>query len=289
MPYAPFDQSQEAHEDQLVEPTILGVGWDVGGWIGRKQGVAVATLNAAGVTWLGSACSFRLSDLGSPDWTLTDLIRQAWSAAPADVLDRYRIVLAVDAPFGFPRAFKQLLDSGQAPAFQPDGREIDNPLAYRDCDRWIHEVFKKKPLSASFDKLGNNATVAMHHVRRLATLHGARALPFDPPSADAHTIIEVYPALSKVPKDSCCYPAIERLLPTNSVAGTDECDACVCALMALAFASGGNRGDLPPIIAPGKEVADAARAEGWIYYPSREWLTSGRASLRSDSAAAERA
>jgi hypothetical protein len=65
-------------------------------------------------------------------------------------------------------------------------------------------------LSASFDKLGNNATVAMHHARRLAQQHRAHVLPFDEPDGAAVSIIEVYPALAKVPKDACCHPPLPR-------------------------------------------------------------------------------
>lgn len=35
---------------------------------------------------------------------------------------------------------------------------MTNRYAYRDCERWLHEQYGKKPMSASFDKLGNNAT-----------------------------------------------------------------------------------------------------------------------------------
>jgi hypothetical protein len=254
----------------LVFKDLLAVGWDVGGWVGRKQGVAVAALGAQGLEWLGTASSFRLADLPTLDWTLRDLIRLAWPDVPEDVLEHHRVVLAIDAPLGFPRAFKRLLDTGETPAFPPDAPEIDNPLAYRDCDRRIFRALGKKPLSASFDKLGNNATVAMHHARRLARVHGARVLPFDPPDDKAHTIIEVYPALSKVPKDTCCYPGIQRLLPDDSVAATDECDACICAVMALAFGLDGRRAELPRLVGPGQS---SLRDEGWIYHAPREWLS----------------
>ena len=111
----------------------------------------------------------------------------------------------------------------------------------------------------------------MHHARRLARLHNARVLPFDAPDDTAHTVIEVYPALSKVPKDTCCYPPIQRLLPPDSKAATDECDACICALMALAFAANGSHAELPPVV--GFDASSNAMDEGWIYYPAREWLT----------------
>jgi hypothetical protein len=257
-----------------VRKQLLAVGWDVGGWVGRKQAVAVAALGPNGVEWQGTATAFRLADLPTADWSLLHLIRKAWPDAPEDVVERHRVVLAIDAPLGFPSAFTQLLTTGEVPPFAPNAPEIDNPLAYRACDRHIFRAFGKKPLSASFDKLGNNATVAMHHARRLARLHNARVLPFDTPDDTAHAIIEVYPALSKVPRDTCCYAPVQRLLPDGSVAATDECDACICALMALAFGLNGTWAELPPLVAP--TGSGAVENEGWIYHAPREWLAAPR-------------
>ena len=97
--------------------------------------MAVATAAPSGVEWLGPAKAFSLAALGSSDWTLRQLIQQVWTYAPADVLDTYRVVLAIDAPLAFPMAFHQLLETGEAPVFPVTGREIDNPPAYRECDR----------------------------------------------------------------------------------------------------------------------------------------------------------
>ena len=254
----------------------LGVGWDVGGWIGGKQGVAVARLGPSGAEWLGIANAFCLADLRFPDWTLLDLLRIAWRNAPEDTLTRFQVVLAIDAPLAFPIGFKQLIDTGVAPIFRPDGPEIQNPLAYRDCDRFIHSTLGKKPLSASFDKLGNNATVAMHHARRLARLHGATILPFDPTDDNLHALIEVYPALCKHRNAPCCHDGIQRLLPPGSVHNSDECDACICALMALAFGNTGRQSFLPPLVTPEAATipTDTLRAEGWIYHVPRQWLAS---------------
>ena len=186
------------------------------------------------------------------------------------------MVLAIDAPLAFPRAFRDLLNGADVPPFAPDSPEINNPLAYRQSDRRIFEVFGKKPLSASFDKLGNNATVAMVLARRLARRHGAKVVPFDEVEERAHSIIEVYPALAKVPKDTCCFPPMQRLLPPGVIAGTDESDAAICAVLALAFAARGTYAELPSLGGPDDASLVAAREEGWIYYVERNWLTSER-------------
>lgn len=87
----------------------------MGGWISRKQGVAVATVGRAGVDWLGTAKvkAFALADLGAGDSTMSDLLPQASPDAPANSLDRYRLVLAIDAPLAFPAAFVELLQTGE--------------------------------------------------------------------------------------------------------------------------------------------------------------------------------
>jgi hypothetical protein len=257
-----------------VRKQLLAVGWDVGGWVGRKQAVAVAALGPGGVEWRGTARAFRLADLPCPRWSLLDLIRMAWPDGPEDTVERHRVVLAIDAPLGFPSAFTQLLTTGEVRHSRPTRRRLTTPSPIGRATGTSSEPFGKKPLSASFDKLGNNATVAMHHATRLARLHNARVLPFDTPDDTAHTIIEVYPALSKVPKDTCCYPGIQRLLPHGAVAATDECDACICALMALAFGLNGTWAELPPLVAP--TGSGAVENEGWIYHAPREWLAAPR-------------
>jgi predicted nuclease with RNAse H fold len=82
-------------------------------------------------------------------------------------------------------------------------------------------------------------------------------------------IIEVYPALAKVKGEQVCRPALQRLLPDDAVAGSDECDAAICALLAVAFGLDGESNLLPRLISPDASVSnEELRSEGWIYYPS---------------------
>jgi hypothetical protein len=253
---------------------VLAVGWDVGGWRGSKQAVAVTTWERGAPEWPGEACCLKLADLPA-DWGLQDLVRLAWQDAPGDLLQRYRVVLAIDAPLGFPIAFADLLAGKPAPSFGPDGGEIDNPLAYRVTDRHVFEQFKKKPLSASFDKLGNNATVAMVHTRRLRAKGQLRVPPFDAVEDGIATGIEVYPALVKQKRTHGdreklrCIPRVEEMLPSGMKPG-DECDACVCALMALAFGHAGRANGLPTLI-ESRPVTEQIGREGWIYHPDPSW------------------
>jgi hypothetical protein len=57
-----------------------------------------------------------------------------------------------------------------------------------------------------------------------------------------------------------------------SLSGTDEYDACICALMALAFAANGSRTELPSLTGP-ESGSSLPPHEGWIYYTPYSWLS----------------
>lgn len=142
-----------------------------------------------------------------------------------------------------PLAFTELLARRSTPLIQM-GAELDNPLAYRETDRHIYRTFLKRPLSGSFDKLGNNATVAMVHTSRLATAGQLRVAPFDESQIGIPTAIEVYPALLKQKKRigdrsaAACLPPVRALLPIGV--------------------------GLPTMQPPTGAIADIKR-EGWIF------------------------
>ena len=148
-------------EQNEVSPKgVLGVGWDVGGWMGRKQAAAAFIVEGVQRRWVGVPRTFTIRDLDTGSGEA--LIRLAWDDAPADVLTRFRVIIAIDAPLGFPIRFRELVGGARPPMSYP-GSEIQNPFAYRRTEQHIHDAFEKKALSAPFDKLGNNATVALHH------------------------------------------------------------------------------------------------------------------------------
>jgi hypothetical protein len=255
---------------------VLGIGWDVGGWIGRRQGVAIVEWNDHSPRWLGKQTCFSIGELGE-HWGVDDLVCFAWPEARSGILEDRELVLAIDAPLGFPVAFSELLAGRFAPSFDTKP-EIGNRLAYRETDRHVYRTLGKKPLSASFDKLGNNATVAMVHTRRLSNTGQLRVVPFDKPQKPIPTAIEVYPALSKKPKKrgdksaAECLPALRGLLPPEARNGTDECDACLCALLALAYGHDGRTRSLPRLQGPTETTAEI-KQEGWIFYPAPNWAT----------------
>lgn len=242
----------------------IGVGWDVGGWQGRAQAVAVVGWRRGQApVWLGISPAFRLSSRQTPD--LLALLAPALhdAALTQRVAASPVLTLGIDAPLAFPRALGLLLSSGQGPCQVPVA-EIDNPYAYRECERWIYQRYGKKPLSASFDRLGNNATLAMALLPRL----GLEVQPMQGMSG-RRAAIEVYPALAKMAgKGSRASDALSALLPPDLAPGTHSYDAALCALMALQHASGNDCDVLPTLLGPQcHELSDIS--EGWIYHFQR--------------------
>lgn len=104
-------------------------------------------------------------------------------------------------------------------------REIDNFLAYRETERYIYKVFGKKPLSASFDKLGNNSTAAISHVRKWIQNFDFQLCPTNNEASYHKRIIEVYPALLKGAEFSGVLNRMKEKIPTSICDSSDAFDA----------------------------------------------------------------
>ncbi|MBY5920942.1 DUF429 domain-containing protein [Ferrimonas balearica] len=243
---------------------VIAIGWDVGGWQGKKQAVAVAAWRRGdkAVTWLGISPAFSLSQRAP--LSLDTLLSPA--GVSVDVVAKAKqVTIGIDAPLAYPLAFKRLL-AGEPVLDTAPQAEIDNPLAYRDCERWVHWTFGKKPMSPVFDRLGNNATVAMsalHALRR----QGYSVLPQDADEA-IRAVIEVYPALLKDAAESAspAKPMFRPFLPDPVPQTGDVYDAALAALVALGHglcALGEEEAlSLPCILGP---APGYVRDEGWVY------------------------
>ena len=258
---------------------VLGLGWDVGGWMGRKNAVAAVRWSPrGGLQWLGPPVTFRIPRASGSDYPLTParLLRLATSEdVSLDAFDR--IAIAVDAPLGYPADYQALVQGKRVRRSElaSPSKEIESHFAYRATERYIFDEFQKKPLSAPFDKLGNNATVAIAHARAWRARKFALVPQDDKPRA-RRVIFEVYPALVKSPSRRGRNPKAQarfhRLLYPGLRSGTDEYDAAICAVLAVAFYAGG-RGGLPPLEKPPRSQSKLAAKEGWIYYVSPSWLS----------------
>ncbi|TMW73428.1 DUF429 domain-containing protein [Alteribacter natronophilus] len=235
--------------------TITAIGWDVGGWMGSSHGIAVMKINKGKLTWAMEPAEYTLP--AGELWTPLDMAR---GALAEEDLAATRIVIGIDAPLSFPAALTRFLNGNFTLPGKP-AKEIENPLAYRDAERYIQRQFRKKPLSAAFDRIGNNATVAMSHVRTWEREWGFTARPFESKKSFKE-IIEVYPALVKKTSSASAIPFIHSIIPETAAPGTDAYDACICALHAAAFALDGEH--FPRLVHPPE--GGIWQQEGWIYH-----------------------
>jgi len=241
---------------------IYALGWDVRGWRSRDQATAVARLvpGTEEVEWIGVSSPFQFQADTQPG--VSDLLRPAvGDRAEACIRDAHTFVVAIDALLSFPDELTRLLNNDDAMSTVPS-MEIDNPFAYRYCERWVHETFGRKPLSATFDKLGNNATLAIAISQSLER-EGFTCIPQSGTDAP-RSVIEVYPALVKQPGNGPqeAFPQIARHLPRGLEIGSDPYDAAICAIVGLAFSGEHDRLGLEPVIQP---PDDLDVGEGWIY------------------------
>tara|TARA_Y100000815_G_scaffold149537_1_gene135272 strand:- start:9869 stop:10618 length:750 start_codon:yes stop_codon:yes gene_type:complete len=241
---------------------IYAIGWDVRGWQSEDQATAVAKfdLRSNDFSWLGISPLFRFQSGTKP--SLKDLVVPACGTAGLnEILASDNCVVAIDAPLSLPKALITLAN-GYADDLVVPEREIDNPLAYRDCERWIKAKLGKKPLSASFDKLGNNASLAQSVALRLKA-EGFTIVP-QKGATMSKAVIEVYPGLLKVGNKTASpvRDELKRYIPKSLELGSDQYDAAICALVGLSYMGAGSAmaiGDTLPF------DRNFDRSEGWIY------------------------
>jgi hypothetical protein len=168
--------------------SVVGIGWDVGGWMGKKNAVAIAHWKpSANVEWIGKPSVFLIPD--DHPFCVKDLIDAVDDKKETINIEKDNIVIAIDAPLGYPKKYQEFIKGKPGIAQRPTN-EIENLLAYRYTERWIQGSFKKKPLSATFSSLGNCATVAISAVRRWSDENGFAIVPFKKDNGK-HIVIEV--------------------------------------------------------------------------------------------------
>ncbi len=231
----------------------ISIGWDVGGWLNNKNCVSAIMCDGKELSWIIKPVTYKIKDrIPSLDKFLKIFFKDIEKLKDPE---GYDVIIAIDAPLGFPDSYIKLisnpselkLDAIYLEKNDKDNCEIYNQYAYRYTERIIFEKFKKKPLSAPFDKLGTNATVAISHV--LAWAEELKNIK----------IIEVYPGLLKgklkgdllgkiekeIKKLEDCkimnaleyYKKIEHQETEEKIKvkheKSDEVDSCLCALLGI--------------------------------------------------------
>ena len=259
------------------DPIALCLGWDVGGWHGRKDGLgAVALYDDGTLHRVGHGKQASLGRMiAAGVLALEDLLGMV-GMLRSDPWPR--ILIGIDAPLGLPEAFVEST-AGRITNASPRLGElpiavIENRLAYRDTERAVFAEYKSylrpgwRPLSPSFDGMGSNVSKARAAVSQLRFLDSARVclVPFE---SDAKTVavLEVYPALwSAIPEPELDSSAARVLEVAKTEASPDVRDGLLCALSAACYERTRlHLGVFPEVILPPDN--ERIKVEGWIYAP----------------------
>ena len=235
---------------------VVSIGWDVGGWHGRKNAISVITHeNGALKLTTPPQCLTRefLFDNGNDVPTIIS----------KQMSEDSELVVAIDSPFGFPKAFTNLIADDKYTSTDVGDKIYDNMYAFRETDKNIIEKLGKKPISPSFDKLTNNVTLTINMLRILKRNHFVIS-PWDSPSLkDAKIVIEVYPGVFKCEKEKSLkllIKMIQQIQIDNKESQifledlesyyyrdiaddkSDEADSFICSLLGMCFALKGELG-----------------------------------------------
>lgn len=236
----------------------IGIGWDVGGWYGDKNAITITELegeNSLKISHLNGLNSFNIIQ------HLDKIIQENQDT---------KIILGIDSPLGFPNAFTKLISE---PGFDHstimkllDGDQSyrSSPLAFRTTEMVIKQVFDKNALSASFDNLTNNTTLAISVIRFLQREYGFKCIPFDSHNSDTKSIIvEVYPAITPA---SYTEKFIKNFDESN-YSSKDQADSVICSILALGYDKGYLQS--PEEFKDEELDQEVIKKEGWIYFVKR--------------------
>ena len=244
------------------DPQLLGIDAAVDP---KNTGLAAAVRDAQGRWRLTGVSTGRPGE---------DLAAQA-----VDLIDTRRpVLLAVDAPLGWPESLSRSLAGHRA------GEAIEansDTLFIRDTDRFVRQHTGLKPLEVGADRIARTARAALALVDAIRRASG-QALPllFNPGQASSGGLLEVYPAATlkqrglpaKGYKKPDARPLREIILDgiapeldpgeyQDTCLSSDHClDAALCVLTAIDF--------LEARCAP-PENPDLAGREGWIWFAAR--------------------
>ncbi|MFW6266173.1 MAG: hypothetical protein ACOC21_01265 [Halanaerobiales bacterium] len=245
---------------------VIAVGWDVGGWMGSNHGFAVSKWNKeqGRVEWAAVPASYSIP---YDSLFYLDHIFSKMGLEKLNKLEDNKIIVAVDASLGYSKEYINFIQ-GKNKYFKKPQKEIYNPLAYRETERIIYKKFNKKPLSAPFDRLGNNSTVAISHCRLWKEKYGFKLNPQDisekNEEGENRIIIEVYPSLLKDEKFCDIEKRMRERIPAEVKRGTDAYDASLCSLMALSKEVEDKQLDIPEPAGPPEGYSKTE--EGWIFH-----------------------
>lgn len=236
-------------------------GWDVGGWNcekNRRSRDAFVVLDALGrVIGRHKRGNFAVSIQNAScaaEWVQDIFLG---SNCAESLSDGSHLLLAIDAPLGFPEALVKLA-AGDCIA-NPLGEHGLNPYLFRYTEQRLYAMEVAKPLSAVKDMLGSQASKAMHMIARFKLDQVSKGVWQNLSGSPKLTVIETYPGAIAAGKFTS---ALRAGISEGELEGwhQDDIDALHCALVARLFATERARFCDPP--------SEAPRSEGWIWIPS---------------------
>ncbi|MEX1118333.1 MAG: DUF429 domain-containing protein [Terrimicrobiaceae bacterium] len=197
------------------------------------------------------------------------------NACDDDLLDELHVeadATGLDAPLGWPLAFREAVGSWQTTAWNPETRDR---MSFRETDEFVRRQFGLRPLSVSTDRISLPAMRAMAFLKR----HGIGD------ASGAERVFEVYPAgalkiwdlphkgYKKDPEGlGVRRELLAEILEKIPISGADVClasghafDALIAAIVTHEALRGRTVG--PP--------TENSKTEGWIHLPMG-WPTGGK-------------
>lgn len=244
------------------------IGWDVGGWNTRK-GDAVWILDNQAVT-LGTPRCGNIREMIQDAKTAQGFVERLLSWCEVETIAANALItLAIDAPLAFPGNFTKLL-KGKA-MNKVFGPAIENSYLFRRTDQYAaaKRKQKKSPLSPLLDRIGSQATKAVHVLCKFGFRHNGRGVwELKQHEGTEIRIIEAYPAMSKKSQTGPVISNhIKKLFKREKSRFRkmkwDQKDALICALTSHLFAR------CPQKLYP-PDPDYFCFKEGWIWFPKSD-------------------
>jgi predicted RNase H-like nuclease len=191
--------------------------------------------------------------------------------------ERTRVLLALDAPLGWPQALGVTLAVHRAGM---PIQSIGHRLFRRTTDEVVAREANQPPLDVGSNLIARTAAAALADLQRIRErLQAAIPLAWYVPAVDGVVAIEVYPAAtlqqigitpraykkpSEVENRMAMFDALQRTADLTAVRGVaqahaDAFDACLCVIAGADFLLSRSRG-------PTSQERTAAEHEGWIWF-----------------------
>jgi uncharacterized protein DUF429 len=225
-----------------------------------KTGLAIGQMDGDQVAIRESLCASRKRPASE--------IIASWSREPT------RVLLAMDAPLGWPAALSEALAGHQA---GQSLRMTADQMSHRVTDDEIHRRLGNRPLEVGANLIARTAHAALSLLARLRQeLAEDIPLAWDTQWLSRIAAIEVYPAATRrargAPAGTRLLEGLDHLFSPN-VARLSQSphaqDAILCVLAGADFLRNRSAG-------PTTGQMEQARREGWIWVPDPEETKNSR-------------